>query len=93
MIKCRALSEKSIFVTSNGDILPCCYMYYGGPNLTPEIREAIKSPNFKTITDSWNTDKPFEPCYRLCDDRTTTSPSNMVHFDKQWKIANTTSQR
>jgi hypothetical protein len=93
MIKCRALDEKSIFVTSNGDILPCCYMYDGGPTLTQEIREAIKSPNFKTITDSWNTDKPFTPCHRLCDDRTTTSPSNMIHFDNQWKNASTPTQR
>lgn len=91
MIKCRALTEKSIFVTSNGDILPCCYMYDGGPNLTPEIREAIKSPNFKTITDSWNTNKPFPPCFRLCDDRTTDSHSSMIHFEQQWK--NSTEQK
>ena len=90
MIKCRVLTEKSIFVTSNGDILPCCYMYDGGPTLTAEIREAIKSPNFKTITDSWNTDKPFAPCYRLCDDSTINNPSNMINFEKQWKIKDTT---
>ena len=86
MIKCRALNERSIFVTARGDILPCCFIFYGGgPVPRPELAEAIKEPNFKTITDSWTTDKPFSDCYKFCDDRQVGNPSNLVHFEKQWK--------
>lgn len=84
MIKCRALEEKSLYVTANGDILPCCFMHHGGPDLTPELREIVKDENFSNLTKSWET-TPFHTCHVTCDDGTTDNPLNMNNFEGQWK--------
>lgn len=85
MIKCRALAEGSLYITSSGIVLPCCMIYRGGPDLTPELREIIKGENFSKLVDSWSSDKPYHTCYETCDDANTESPFNIIHFDKQWK--------
>lgn len=84
MIKCRALEEKSLFVTADGKVLPCCFIYRGGPNLTPELKEILSDPTFKKLTDTWNTDKPFYICYDTCDTESQ-HQKNMIRFDKQVK--------
>lgn len=88
MIKCRALEERSLFVTAKGDILPCCYMYRSGPGLTPELRQIVQDTNFEQLVASWETDKPFELCRVTCSTKSTTS-SSMTSFKKQWKILGT----
>ena len=42
MIICRAIQEQSMFVTAKGEILPCCYIYRGGPALNTDLKEIIK---------------------------------------------------
>jgi hypothetical protein len=88
MIKCRALEEKSMFVTAKGDILPCCYMYRSGPALNSELRQVVEDQNFEKLVASWNTDKPFELCRITCSTKST-SPVSMTAFKNQWKIIGT----
>ena len=46
MIRCRALELQELFVTAKGDILPCCFIYRGGPNLSPWMKRIIEEENF-----------------------------------------------
>lgn len=86
MINCRALNEKSLFVTAAGDILPCCHIYQGGPNMTPELLHVIEDRTFESLAQSWNSNAPFRICKNTCDDRTVDNPRNISFFDKQWDI-------
>jgi len=85
MIKCKALEEKSLFVTAKGEILPCCFVYRGGPNLTTELREVVKEENFQGLVKSWESTEPYNICFTTCDDGQTNHPSNIQNFERQWR--------
>lgn len=85
MIRCRALETNELFVTAKGDILPCCFIYRGGPNLTPMLKKITQEENFDSLVKSWGSSAPNQTCFTTCDDGQTTNPINMVNFDKQWK--------
>ena len=89
MIICKALQEQSMFVTAKGEILPCCYMYRGGPALTNELQEIIKEENFESLVESWESDEPLKTCVLTCDD-SSEHPFSMKHYENQWKIKGTT---
>jgi hypothetical protein len=82
MIICRALEEQSIFVTAKGELVPCCFVYHGGPN---QLRDIIKEENFGELQKTWDTETPFGSCYRTCDTRTKDSDMNISKFDNQWR--------
>lgn len=84
MIKCRAVETGEVFVTAKGEIIPCCHMYFGGPNLGKEIKEIISRPNFSNIEDSWNSE-PFFICKIICDTKSNSPISIKNNFDGQWK--------
>lgn len=85
MIHCNALKEQSMFVTAKGDILPCCYMYRGGPKLTDNLKEIIKEENFEGLVKSWTSQEPFHMCAMICGEGED-DPNSMKSFNKQWKI-------
>ena len=89
MIKCKALEEQSMFVTAKGEVLPCCYIYRGGPVLTTELKEIIKEENFESLVSSWDSDSPFKTCLITCSD-SSEHPISMKNFNNQWKIKGTT---
>lgn len=84
-IRCKALALGEMFVTAKGDILPCCYMYRGGPALEPWLQEIIKEESFDSLVASWDSSTPNRVCYITCDDGQTNNPLNVSNFDKQWK--------
>ena len=84
MINCRALQDREIFVTAKGDIIPCCHMYYGGPNLGKDIKELISKPNFSNIEDTWD-NEPFFLCKIICDTQSDNPISIKNNLDGQWK--------
>jgi hypothetical protein len=84
MIQCKALAEQSMFVTAKGDILPCCYMYRGGPELNNGLKQIIKEENFQGLVDSWNSPNPYSMCKIICDD-SSNHPESMKKFEGQWK--------
>jgi hypothetical protein len=84
MIICKALEEKSVFVTAKGDILPCCHMYRGGPALNDELKNIVNDKNFQGLIDSWNTPTPYHMCSLICDN-VSSSPLSMKKFEDQWK--------
>jgi hypothetical protein len=88
MISCKAINEKSIYVTATGEILPCSFMCIGDAKVTSDIKNIIKGENFSDLTDTWESKTPFNRCFVLCDDRMSHHPMNMVAFKKQWKIKN-----
>ena len=85
MIHCEALETNSLYVTSNGDILPCCHIYRSGPKLTPILKKIVEEENFDGLVKSWSSDEPYIICYQICDDTQTSNPKNIVNFYKQWK--------
>ena len=89
MIICRAIQEQSMFVTAKGEILPCCYIYRGGPALNTDLKEIIKEENFESLVSSWYSKSPFIMCLLTCDD-SSEHPVNMKNFNNQWKIKGTT---
>lgn len=82
MIKCRAIAEQSMFVTAQGVLLPCCFIYVDGPD---KITNLIKEEHFASLQETWKSDSPFPLCYRTCDSRTEGSTTNMVNFTNQWR--------
>jgi hypothetical protein len=85
VIRCRSVEANELFVTARGDILPCCFIYRGGPNLTPALKEIIDKENFDGLVKSWESVNPYRICFITCDDRQTHNPMNMANFDNQWK--------
>lgn len=77
MIRCKAIEEKSLFVSATGQILPCCYM--GGKGLTPEKVDL----NFDNIVESWSSDNPIPVCKAICDDGMSSFPINRSNIEKQ----------
>lgn len=84
-INCRAIKNGELFVTANGDVLPCCYIYRGGPNLIDSLADIAKEKNFDSLVKSWNSDNPHPICLVTCGDNQQTHPLNMKNFYKQWK--------
>jgi hypothetical protein len=85
MIKCRAQIDGEVFVTAKGDILPCCFIYRGGPALVPWLKKIIEEKNFDSLVNSWASDTPNKVCFETCDDGQTSNPNNLKNFDGQWK--------
>lgn len=86
MIRCRALESNELFVTAKGDILPCCFIYRGGPNLTPMLKKILEEENFDSLSKSWESPVPNRICFITCDDSQTSNPVNIANLDNQWKI-------
>ena len=86
MINCKAIQDKSLFVTAGGKILPCCFMYSGGNNGLPkQLLHLIEDENFEKLVASWNTSEPYYACFITCDDKNTSHPLHMTQFENQWK--------
>lgn len=79
-IKCPALSDKSIYISAHGNILPCCHFgskqylknYSSShPNLLSKIDfDETKLPviidSFNEIVKTWDTDTPVDVCKLVC---------------------------
>lgn len=90
MIRCKAIEERSLFVTARGDILPCCFIHRSGPNLNSTMQTIADDHNFENLVSSWKSEKPFITCYHTCSDETVNNPNNMKNFDSQWKNSDDT---
>jgi hypothetical protein len=85
VIICRAIQDQSLYLTSCGTIIPCCYIETNGPfSISKELKEFAKEENFESLVATWNTDKPYPRCYHVCNDTNSDSPAHMVHFNKQY---------
>jgi hypothetical protein len=70
-IKCHALNESSIYITSKGTKYPCCWLGY---NASEHILDT-----FDSIQQSWNTD-PLKTCAKTC-----RTYDNGTSFTNQWQ--------
>lgn len=89
MINCKALAEKSLFVSAKGEIVPCCHIYDGGHEPGYALKQIMKDENFEGLVEAWKLPSPNRisyQCYVICDDSQTSNPKNMKNFDGQWKI-------
>jgi hypothetical protein len=92
MIKCRAIEENSIFMNSYGDVLPCCFVWRADSETVMVLRHFVKKENFDDLSDSWNSDEPYQMCVKVCDENSN-NISSIKNFDKQWKIFDSTNNR
>lgn len=70
MISCRALQDKSIYVTADGKLMPCCFLQtriYMAPEL---IKLLYDKPKFQCLVDSWTSDSPYPRCVEMCGENT-----------------------
>ena len=85
-IKCHALQEQSIYLSAEGELLPCCFIgttkfdsvpvTLSNSNLrTNNVSNIV--PRFTRVTDTWEKDP-----LKICSDTCSTSTSN---FNNQWK--------
>ena len=73
-INCQVLKQRSIYINSTGEIMPCCYlaMRTTMPEIDPglprslTLREAVAT--FSQISDSWN-NEPLTGCQNFCGSR------------------------
>lgn len=58
---CEHLGEKSVYVSAEGELFPCCYQGFGLPNLG-------KKPlsEFDRLRETWNTNSPDHMCASVC---------------------------
>jgi uncharacterized GH25 family protein len=85
MIKCKAMSDQSLYVTAYGEILPCCFLHKGSP-LNDDSVEISKDKNFVNLTADWNTNNTNTICFVTCDTDNKNNIKNMKNFDDQWRI-------
>lgn len=70
-IICKALHDKSLYISARGKLYPCCWI--GNTQSTVE-------PNFQVIQDSWNSRSPNTICVASC-----STVNNVTLFDRQWR--------
>jgi len=85
MIKCKAMSDQSLYVTAYGEILPCCFLHKGSP-LIDSSAKVSNDKKFVNLTSAWNTDNTNTVCFITCDTDNESNPKNMKNFDNQWRI-------
>jgi sulfatase maturation enzyme AslB (radical SAM superfamily) len=81
-IQCRAIKEKSLAVTADGQIIPCGFIYRG-PNQDPRLTRLLGSKNFQSLVDTWTTRTPYYACENTCN-TLNNDPANMKFFNRQW---------
>lgn len=79
-IECHAHAEKSLYVSANGRILPCCFV---GDKIfanDQELEQLLNSQDFVDLEKTWSS-TPYSVCSNTCG--VNNSPNS---FDAQWKI-------
>ena len=89
MIKCKAMNDRSLYVTANGEILPCCFLHKGSP-LNDDASKITIDKNFAKLTADWDTDNTNIICFITCDTDNKSDSKNIQNFDNQWRIKNDT---
>lgn len=79
-IKCHALHEKSLYLASTGELLPCCWMGSRIFNRDIQVDAAINTKNFQGVIQTWSKD-PLPVCKINCG---TCKNSNNSSFERQW---------
>jgi hypothetical protein len=79
MIVCVALTDKSLYVSAEGKILPCCYQH----------RLVTDEEDFRSLVATWDSPTPNKRCFDMCDDRNQGSYSSFAGVKNQWKLNNT----
>ena len=78
-IICYALSERSMYLASTGELLPCCWMGSRVFNRDIQVDAAVNTTNFQGVIHSWETE-PLPVCKRNCGIKENSSSS----FERQW---------
>jgi len=77
-IKCMAIEEKSIYMSANKKIYPCCWIgekaYINDSKLTYYLKN-----NAENIKKSWNK-HPYDICLSICN----VNKNNKNNFNNQW---------
>lgn len=85
MIRCKALAENSLYLTSGGHMIPCGFIYNNGPYaISPELVKFSEEENFESLVETWDSGTPYKRCYQQCDDQYSDKSWNIVHFEKQF---------
>lgn len=71
-IDCRALKEKSIYISAKGILHPCCWLGYS---------DGVAYNNFDKVRESWNTNQPNIICKETCG-----TYNGNDNFANQWRI-------
>lgn len=96
-INCSALQDKSIYISADGTILPCCYfgdrLYLKTfsdthPDILSKDQLNIKnlsgaSESFNKITETWNTNNPVDVCKKNCKYNSNTDTSDYRIIEQQ----------
>lgn len=59
--ECEHLGEKSVYVSAEGELFPCCYQGFGLPNLGKKSLS-----EFDRLRETWNTSSPDHMCASVC---------------------------
>jgi len=70
-IECKILKEKSLYISAQGIVYPCCWL---GATKTYTLDK------FSFVKNSWNSNMPVQTCVSTC-----TSQSNQSTFENQWQ--------
>lgn len=79
-IQCHALQEQSLYISSNGELLPCCFLGNRVFNKDARLAELLNTDRFQGIIDSWS-HEPHEVCRNTCG----VTDTGRSHFDQQWQ--------
>lgn len=79
-IQCHALKEKSIYISANGKILPCCFFGNQAFTQDPQTLDILNSPNWIKISSSWEAN-PHKICKQSC-----SAQDGNTRFGHQFKI-------
>jgi hypothetical protein len=71
VIDCHALKENSLYMDSQGNLLPCCFL--------ADIDNEFSYKDFPTIINSWSS-VPVKKCQKSC-----SVNNNTTNFTKQWR--------
>jgi MoaA/NifB/PqqE/SkfB family radical SAM enzyme len=70
-IECRALEEKSLYISAQGVVYPCCWL---GVSKTHTLTE------FDIVKQSWKSNNPVQVCVNTC-----STYLNQSSFNNQWQ--------
>lgn len=79
-IYCHALHEKSMYLASTGEILPCCWIGASLFNRSKELNQALNTDLFSGVSESWQ-NRPLNVCANNCG----TKKHSNTNFSTQWQ--------
>jgi MoaA/NifB/PqqE/SkfB family radical SAM enzyme len=78
-VQCHAVQEKSLYVSANGQVLPCCFIGSEVFTLSEPVKSYIQEQGYPSLVSSWKNDAP-DVCRRYC-----STHNDVTRFHSQWQ--------